>query len=67
MPAHGQPFQLRRPVSELAEDASGQLVTEWVLLTATVIIPLGMLGPVLIQMLVTYFYRIAGTISLPFP
>jgi len=37
------------------------------LLTATVIIPLGLMGPVMIKLLVAYFYRIAGTIALPFP
>jgi hypothetical protein len=56
-----------RGLHELGPDESGQLTAEWVLLTGTVIIPLGMLGPVLISTLVAYFYRIAGTIALPFP
>lgn len=56
-----------RDLRELGADEAGQLVAEWVLLTGTVIIPLGLLGSVLINMLVAYFYRIAGTIALPFP
>ena len=57
----------QRDLGELASDESGQLVAEWVLLTGTVIIPLGLMGTVLMNMLVAYFYRIAGTIALPFP
>ena len=56
-----------RSIRELAADTSGQLVTEWALVTATVVIPLGSLGAVMIRMLDVYFYRFAGVIALPFP
>ena len=56
-----------RRLRDLPGDVSGQLLTEWVLLTATIILPLAATYPVLLGMLKTYFYRIAGTISLPFP
>ena len=56
-----------RSLGELAADTSGQLVTEWALVTATVVIPLGSLGLVMIRMLDVYFYRFAGVIALPFP
>ena len=61
-----QPFTFRA-VGELANDSAGQLITEWTLLTATVVIPLGLLGTVIINVLEIYFYRNAGVIALPFP
>ena len=56
-----------RLLPELASDESGQVVIEWVLVCATVVIPMGLMGPGLVDMLYYYFYRIAGTIALPFP
>ncbi|MEQ9617146.1 MAG: hypothetical protein RLN60_03830 [Phycisphaerales bacterium] len=49
------------------KDESGQLITEWTLVTATVVIPFGLLGTASMQMIEIYFYRVAGTICLPFP
>ena len=56
-----------RSPAELGDDDSGQLVVEWALLAATVIMPFGLLAPTMIDMITTYYYRIAGLISLPFP
>ncbi len=56
-----------RQLPELASDESGQVVIEWTLITATVVIPMGLMGPGLVNMMFYYFYRIAGTIALPFP
>ncbi len=58
---------MKRKISELLSDDSGQLITEWVLVTATVVIPFGLLGTGAINMIEIYFYRVAGTICLPFP
>lgn len=52
---------------EVFRDDAGQLVTEWALVTATVVIPIGLLLPGAMNMMRIYFYRIAGTIVLPFP
>lgn len=56
-----------RRFDELGSDDAGQVVIEWVLVLATVVIPLGLMGPGLVDMLFFYFYRIVGTIALPFP
>jgi hypothetical protein len=56
-----------RDVSDLESDESGQVVTEWVLVCATVVIPLALMGPGLVDMLLYLFYRIVGTVALPFP
>lgn len=56
-----------RDISALPGDCSGQLMTEWTLLTAAVIIPFMLLVPGIIRMLDIYFYRIAGVLALPFP
>lgn len=52
---------------ELGADDTGQAVTEWTILTATVVLPLSWVGWTSVQMLNIYFYRVAGLISLPFP
>ena len=62
-----RPFSEPRPTEELDRDESGQLAVEWILLTALVILPFGMMLPGILSMLQAYFYRIAGVISLPFP
>jgi len=56
-----------RALTKLHCNTKGQLVTEWALVTATVVFPIGLLGPVMIVMLHAYFYRVVGTIALPFP
>jgi hypothetical protein len=56
-----------RSLSEISADDSGQVVIEWTLVCATVVIPLGLLGPGLVDMLLYLFYRTVGTIALPFP
>lgn len=56
-----------RELTDLESDESGQVVTEWVLVCATVVIPLGLLGPGLVNMLLYIFYRVVGTVALPFP
>ena len=56
-----------RPLAELVDDASGQLVVEWVLLMSVVVIPLIVLVPTMLQMIHVYYYRIAEMVCLPFP
>jgi len=58
---------MKRKISELFSDDSGQMIAEWTLVTATVVIPFGLLGTGTIQMIEIYYYRVAGTICLPFP
>ena len=60
-------MNLWRTLKEIHGDDYGQLITEWTLVTATVVIPIGLLGTPAILMIKTYFYRVAGTICLPFP
>lgn len=60
-------FSVPRDLRELDLDESGQLTVEWILLTAAVILPFVLTIPGIISMLRTYFYRIAGVISCPFP
>ncbi|MFG0320650.1 MAG: TadE/TadG family type IV pilus assembly protein [Planctomycetota bacterium JB042] len=56
-----------RDLKDLDRDESGQLTVEWVLLTGAVILPFVLTIPGIISMFRTYFYRIAGVISCPFP
>lgn len=56
-----------RAIRLLHRDQHGQLITEWTLLTATVIFPLSVLGTRGVEMIEIYFYRIAGVVTLPFP
>lgn len=67
IPSEHAPDATPRNWVELIRDDAGQLVTEWTLVTATVVIPLGLLLPGAMNMMRIYFYRIAGTIVLPFP
>ena len=60
-------FNEPRPLGELPSDSSGQLITEWVLLTAIVIVPLILLVPLSLSMIHVYFYRVAEIVSGPFP
>ncbi|MFT5289092.1 MAG: hypothetical protein ACI82F_001151 [Planctomycetota bacterium] len=57
----------RRELTDLQEDSNGQLITEWVLLTALIVMPMIILIPSLLGMIRLYFYRTAEVISLPFP
>jgi hypothetical protein len=54
-------------LSELRRDAAGQLATEWLLVTAVVVLPVIALIPVMLAMLSSYFNRISEVVSLPFP
>lgn len=56
-----------RAVAEVNGDDAGQMMVEWVLLTAGVILAFALMLPGILKMLELYFYRIAGTVSLPFP
>lgn len=62
-----RPLSHPRPLRELADETSGQLITEWVLLTAAIVIPLLLAIPTAIGMIRSYFYRIADVVCLPFP
>jgi len=57
---------LRRSLGEVFRDEGGQLTTEWTLLVATVIVPIGLLGNGMLSILKIYFYRVTGTIAIPF-
>ncbi len=60
-------LEARRSLVDLSHDVTGQLVTEWVLLTAFVVMPMILVIPTLLGMIRTYFYRIAEVVHLPFP
>jgi hypothetical protein len=62
-----QALSAPRPLDELDGDASGQMVTEWVLVTIVVVIPIILLIPTMLWTVSVYFYRIAEVVSLPFP
>ena len=62
-----RPLTTPRRLGSLGRDQSGQLVTEWVLLTAAIVIPLILLVPNMLELLSIYFNRIAEVIALPFP
>jgi len=49
------------------KNEQGQLLTEWTLVTGTVVVPVGLLGAGAVNMIEIYYYRIVGTICLPFP
>ena len=67
-PPGDQPvLEERRALVELSDDVSGQLVTEWVLVTAFVVMPMILLIPTLLGMIRLYFYRTAEVVHLPFP
>ena len=72
-PDSTQPVREERPLStvrdwrEILDDESGQLVTEWMLVTVLVVIPFGLLGSSMLGMLRYYYYRITGVVTLPFP
>lgn len=56
-----------RHLSELEDDASGQLATEWILVTGLLVMPMIILIPSFLAMIRTYFYRVAEVVHLPFP
>ena len=61
------PLTEPRRLSELRGESSGQLVTEWVLVTAVIVIPLILTVPRMLETIRTYFYRTAEVICFPFP
>ena len=62
-----EPMSDPRPLSDLEDDAAGQLAVEWVLVTIVVTIPIILLIPTMLWTVSVYFYRIAEVVSLPFP
>lgn len=60
-------LQSRRSLSELGDDATGQLTTEWVLVTAFAVMPILLWIPFLLGIISTYFHRIADVVGSPFP
>ena len=62
-----RPLSSPRPLQGIVDESSGQLATEWVLLTATVVIPVIALMPQMIHMIYSYYQRITEVISIPFP
>ena len=62
-----EPMSDPRPLVDLEDDASGQLATEWILVTSVVVVPIILLIPYMLSIVKTYWYRIAEVISFPFP
>ena len=62
-----RPLTEPRYLHELEDDTTGQLATEWALLTGAVIVPLMLLVPTMLAMIKVYFYRGSEVICLPFP
>jgi hypothetical protein len=62
-----RPLSSPRPLRDLDGNTAGQLLTEWVLVTAVIVIPIILLIPMMLEMMRIYFYRVAEVISLPFP
>jgi hypothetical protein len=62
-----RPLTDPRPLDELGSETTGQLATEWMLVTIVVVLPLMLLVPTMIEMISVYFYRVAEVICLPFP
>ena len=62
-----EPMSDPRPLSDLEHDTHGQLATEWVLVTAVIVIPIVLLIPWMLAIVKAYWYRIAEVISFPFP
>ncbi|MHC4126947.1 MAG: hypothetical protein ACYTE6_09330 [Planctomycetota bacterium] len=62
-----RPLTSPRPLNDLEGDDAGQAVTEWAMLLGVVVIPLILLIPWIMGMIYVYFYRVAESISLPFP
>jgi len=56
-----------RALTDLADDVNGQLITEWVLVTTFVVMPMIMIIPALLGMIRLYFLRTAEVVHLPFP
>lgn len=56
-----------RPPSAMRRDTTGQLATEWILVTAVVVLPIILFIPTMLEMLNSYFNRVAGFVALPFP
>jgi hypothetical protein len=57
----------RRELADLPRSEGGQLMIEWVLVMAFGVMPFLMMIPIFLDMIVTYFYRTAEVIRLPFP
>lgn len=61
------PLSDPRPLGELDDDATGQLATEWVLVTSVIVIPIILLIPWMLAIITAYWSRIAEVICFPFP
>ncbi|MCH1570161.1 MAG: hypothetical protein L7S64_02370, partial [Longimicrobiales bacterium] len=57
----------RRHLTDLSEESSGQLATEWVLVTAFAVMPMVLTIPYLLGIIRGYFHRIAEVVGSPFP
>jgi len=62
-----KPLSQVRSWVDLLSDETGQITTEWVLVTGTIVFPICLAANEMITMLDSYFYRIAGVVALPFP
>jgi hypothetical protein len=51
----------------MRRDTTGQLATEWILVTAVVVLPIILFIPTMLEILNSYFNRVAGFVALPFP
>ena len=60
-------FEDPRGLARLGSDQDGQLATEWVLVTAFLVMPMVVAIPSALVMIRKYFYRVAEVVCLPFP
>jgi Flp pilus assembly pilin Flp len=51
----------------LHQDQSGATATEYILILALIVLPIGLLFPLFMQMVKTYGARMTGMMGLPFP
>ena len=62
-----RPCSLARDPDEIPRDTAGQATAEWLLVTAVIVLPIILCIPVMLDMLNSYFNRITGIVTLPFP
>ena len=60
-------FSLLQRLRDLHQDTSGALSTEYLLIVVLVVIPIGLLVPMMLSMVRTYGTRLFSMMGLPFP
>jgi len=59
--------RFRRALGQLDRDDRGATATEYILIMALVVLPLGLMGPVFLRMIKLYGGRMLEMVHLPFP